>query len=470
MADRMFGTNGVRGVVNEYLTSELSLQMGKAIGISFRGNIAIATDTRVSADMVKASVAAGIMSTGYDVFDLGIVPTPALQFFVKKHPELVVGGVMITASHNPPEFNGIKCVSSDGTEASRAEEVKIEELYVTEIPCVQWNKVGKMEKFFNAGEMYVNNVISLVDSESIRKAGLTVCLDCANGAAFQTTPLLLKKLGVRAITLNSDAQGEFPGHESEPVEENLGDLISMVKFTKSDLGIAHDGDADRCVFISSSGKYTSGDKCLALLARYILSKKKGIIVTPVSSSAIVEEVVNAAGGTVEYTAVGSPIVARKMMENGGIFGGEENGGMIFPDQQYCRDGAMAIAMMLECIVKVGPLNEQVTGLPIYYTEKRKVDCPNDMKKKVSEYIEQTNKDAKLDKTDGLKFTYNNGWVLVRPSGTEPIYRIYTESKDEAVAKERADKFQMMVLDYLDPEGTHDVTKETSKKKRSGSKA
>ncbi len=243
-----------------------------------------------------------------------------------------------------------------------------------------------------------------------------------------------------------------------------------MKFTKSDLGIAHDGDADRCVFISSSGKYTSGDKCLAILARYILSKKKGVIVTPVSSSSIVEDVVNSAGGTVEYTAVGSPIVARKMMENGGIFGGEENGGMIFPDQQYCRDGAMAIAMMLECIVKVGPLNEQVAGLPVYYNEKRKVDCPNDMKKKVSEYIEQTNKDARLDKTDGLKFIYNDGWVLVRPSGTEPIYRIYTESKDESLAKERADKFQMMVLDYLDPEGTHDVIKETLKKKRSGPQA
>ncbi|UAL07915.1 MAG: phosphoglucosamine mutase [Candidatus Methanogranum gryphiswaldense] len=466
MAERMFGTNGVRGVINEYLTCELSLQMGKAIGLAMKGNIVIATDTRVSVDMIKTSVAAGIMATGYNVIDLGIVPTPALQFFVKTHSEKVAGGVMITASHNPPQFNGIKCISSDGTEASRVEEVKVEELYNTEITCVPWNKVGKMERFLGAGEEYIDSVLSFVDREAIRNANLTVCLDCANGAAFQTTPLLLKKLGVRAITLNCNAQGEFPGHQSEPVEENLIDLMSLVKKTGSNIGIAHDGDADRCVFISSEGKYVSGDKCLAILSKYILSKKKGIIVTPVSSSLLVEEVVNASGGSIVYTAVGSPIVARKMMENGGVFGGEENGGMIFPDQQYCRDGAMAIAVMLECIVKTGPLNKQLAGLPVYYTEKKKVDCPNDMKKKVSEYIQQINKDVKVDDTDGLKFIYDDGWVLARPSGTEPIFRIYSESKNEVTAKERADKFEIMVLDYLDPEGIHEIEAIAPKKKKS----
>ncbi len=456
MAERMFGTNGVRGVVNEYLTSELSLQMGKAIGMAMRGTIAIATDTRVSAEMVKTAVAAGIMASGHDVLDLGIVPTPALQYFIKEHVG-VSGGVMITASHNPPEFNGIKCISDDGTEVDRMEEIRVEELYATEIPCVAWNKVGRMKRINGAGGMYIDHVVSLVDAELIKGAHLTACLDCANGAAFQTTPMLLGMLGVRAITLNCDAQGEFPGHPSEPVEENLGDLMSLVVSTGANLGIAHDGDADRCVFISSDGKYVSGDKSLALLSKYILSEKKGSVVTPVSSSSLVEDVVTEAGGTVVYTPVGSPIVARKMMEIDGVFGGEENGGLIFPEQQYCRDGAMAIAMMLECIVKSGPLNEQVSSLPVYYTEKRKVECPKEMKNKVLEYLENIDKNAKVDRTDGIKLIYDDGWVLARPSGTEPLFRIYSESRDESTAVQRANRFQAMVLDYLNPETVHELS-------------
>jgi phosphomannomutase/phosphoglucomutase len=464
MAERMFGTNGVRGVVNEYLTSELALKMGKAIGAVLRGKVAIATDTRVSGEMIRTAVSAGIMAVGFDVLDLGTVPTPALQYYIKTHTD-VAGGVMITASHNPPQFNGIKCVLDDGTEASRVEESRIEELYADDIPSVAWNKVGKEEKITGAGEAYVDHVISLVDSEAIRNAGLTVCLDCSNGAAYQTSPMLLEKLNVRAITINCNSQGEFPGHPSEPTEDNLKDLKYMTKATKSDLGIAHDGDADRCVFVSSDGKYVSGDKSLALLAKYILSKEKGLVVTPVSSSSLVEEVVNANGGKVVYTAVGSPIVARKMMENGAVFGGEENGGLIFPDQQYCRDGAMSIAMMLECIVMSESLASQVAALPVYYTEKRKTDCPEEMKKPLLEHIEQIVTDVKAENLDGLKFNYSDGWVLVRPSGTEPIFRVYSESKNRDVAISRADSFEKLAWDFVDPEGLHLVKKALQKKKR-----
>jgi phosphomannomutase/phosphoglucomutase len=448
LPERLFGTNGVRGVINEDMTSDLALQMGKAIGIAMGGTVAIATDTRVSADMIKAAVSSGIMSAGADVLDLGVLPTPALQYYVRTHSN-VNGGVMITASHNPPQFNGIKCISPDGTEASREEEEEIEAQYAKEIPCAPWNEIGDMGRIKGAGEEYIDAIISKVDSESIRKAGLKVCLDCANGAAYETAPLLLKKLNVRAITINCNPQGEFPGHPSEPTEENLKDLISLTEATESDLGIAHDGDADRCVFISNDGKYVSGDKSLALMSRYALSKKKGSIVTPVSSSSLVEEIVNGAGGSIDYTAVGSPIVARRMIETGAVFGGEENGGLIFPEHQYCRDGGLAIAKMLECIVKDGPLKSQISDFPVYYTMKKKIECPHSMKKNVLDHLAGESAGARMDNTDGMKILFDDGWVLVRPSGTEPVFRIFSESKDEAAAKERAEKYETLVKEYLD---------------------
>lgn len=450
MAARLFGTNGVRGVVNEDLTSELALQMGKAIGQVMKGTVAVATDTRSSGDMLRTAISSGLMSVGVNVLFLGMVPTPALQYYVKTHDK-VNGGIMITASHNPPQFNGIKCISADGTEASREEETLIEEIYATDIHTCKWDEAGTMDHVNEAGEAYIDSVLSHVDTDLIKKAGIVACLDCANGAAYETAPLLLKKLHIQTVTINCNAQGEFPGRPSEPTEENLADLISLTKNTRASIGIAHDGDADRCVFITDGGKFVSGDKSLALLAKLELSKKKGKVVTPISSSSMVEEVVNEAGGILIYTAVGSPIVARKMKEYEAIFGGEENGGLIFPQQQYCRDGAMTVAKMLEAIALYGPLSKQVGKLPVYYTQKRKIECPDNMKQAVINYLKKTVTDGIMDSTDGLKIIFDNGWVLARPSGTEPIFRIYSESKDEDVSIERANMFEGKVARFLDPD-------------------
>ena len=444
---KMFGTNGVRGVVNQDMNASLALQMGKAIGNVMPGTVAIACDTRDSCAMLKSAVSSGLMAVGCDVLDLGIVPTPAIQYYVKTHE--VSAGVMITASHNPPEFNGIKVIAADGTEASHDQESQIEETYDTEIPVVAWNKVGKYTVVSGAGDAYVDAVIAKLDVESIRHANLTVVLDCTNGAAFYTSPLLLKKLGVRAITLNSNPQGEFPGHLSEPTEDNLQDLLKMVKATDAVLGIAHDGDADRCVFVDGDGNYVPGDKTLAILGRSLVAANGGgTVVTPVATSSVVDEVVTGVGGSVVRTAVGSPVVARKMSEIGGIFGGEENGGLIFADHQYCRDGAMAIGRMLENIIKNGPLKEQVASLPVYYTVKKKMACPNDMKEKVLQYLDVETVDIAKDRSDGLKLLIGNDWVLARASGTEPIFRVYAESKNKAVAEELASKYLKLAQDYV----------------------
>ena len=443
---RLFGTNGVRGVVNEDLTVDLALKLGKAIGLYFNGKVAIASDTRNSGPMIKSAAASGMMSAGVDVIDLGIAPTPALQYFVGTHDD-VVGGVMITASHNPPQFNGIKCVGPTGRELIREEEERIESFYSSEIECKAWDSVGSISYDGSAIENYVNAVVERVDSSAIKNARLTVILDCANGAAFRSAPLLLSKLGVRAITLNSDPQG-VPNHPSEPTEDNLSELIAKVRSADVDLGIAHDGDADRTVFIDNEGNFVSGDKSLSILSKYILSKKKGLIVTPVSSSSMVEDVVKKAGGTIIYTAVGSPTVAKAMLDNKAVFGGEENGGLIFPEHQLCRDGAMTVAKMLECIVKEGALSKQVSALPVYHIEKRKIDCPNECKCGLLDHLASLSKGARTDRTDGLKMIYDDGWVLVRPSGTEPKFRIYSESKISEIAVKRADDTESAATEYM----------------------
>ncbi|MBR4504829.1 MAG: phosphoglucosamine mutase [Candidatus Methanomethylophilaceae archaeon] len=449
MTMKMFGTNGIRGIVNGYMTPELALKVGKAIAeVLGPGVIAIAKDTRTSSDMVVCAVESGLLSMGIDIMDLGMVPTPALQYYVRTHPN-VAAGVMITASHNPPEFNGIKCVSSDGTECSHEEEAAIESAYEMDLECPGWDGVGSITRISDAGEAYIDAVVSKVDAGLIREAGLKVCLDCSNGAASLTSPLLMKKLGVKALTINASPDGRFPGHYSEPTEDNLADLKRLTAESGCDLGMAHDGDADRCVFVTGSGRYVPGDQSLAILGRSAISKNGGgKVVTTVAASRVIEESVVSAGGEIVYTAVGSPIVAREMMADGAVFGGEENGGLIFADHQYCRDGAMAIAKMLEAVAKDGSLDSQVDSLPKYFTIKAAVQCPDDLKSLVINDIARRHEGERANLTDGLRIDYDDGWVLMRPSGTEPKFRVYSESKDKAAAERRSREFLMEASDII----------------------
>lgn len=439
MAERLFGTNGVRGVINEELTVQMATEVGQAIGTFMGGRVAIATDSRTSADMVRCAVSAGMMAAGIEVLDLGMLPTPALQYYVKNSG--VKGGVMITASHNPPQFNGIKCADFDGTEMPRNKEEAIESIYFEKsFANKSWRGVGTIKPVRGVGQSYANAVKRQVDFPTIQDAKLTVVLDCANGAGSVTSPYLLDQLGVRAITLNANPQGTFPGHESEPTPDHLKDLVAMVKATGADLGVAHDGDADRTIFVDDKGNYLYGDKSLALVSAYMVKEKGGgTVVTPVSTSSCVEDVVKKAGGEIIYTKVGSPIVARKMIEVNAVFGGEENGGLIFPEHQYCRDGAMAMAKVLEIVAKEGKLSKLMSQVPSYALDKRKLDCPNDIKEKVLKDLLERFADMRTDNTDGVKVLFDNGWSLVRPSGTEPIFRVYSESKTKDGAKKIGDR-------------------------------
>jgi phosphomannomutase / phosphoglucomutase len=449
MKERLFGTNGVRGVVNEFMTPTLALDVGRAIGTYMGGKVALATDSRTSAAMVGSAVAAGLMSAGANVIDLGMVATPVAQYYVKTAG--INGGIMITASHNPPEFNGIKVIDADGTEMHRSREEEIEAIYFSgKFISTDWRGVGRWMPGSGAVDRYLKAVVCRVDREAIAKAGLKVVMDCANGAGSVSSPQLLEMLGVTAITLNCNPLGTFPGHPSEPTEQHLADLKALVKQTGAALGIAHDGDADRTIFIDDRGRFVGGDRSLAVVASHMVRKAQGgKVVTPVSTSLCVQDAVQAAGGEVVYTRVGAPIVARKMKEIGAVFGGEENGGLIFPEHQYCRDGAMTAAKMLEIVSTQGSLAELLDQIPFYHLDKRRMHCPEAQKERILGMVSGAFPDSRIDLTDGLKVFFEGGWTLIRPSGTEPIFRIYSEGKDEKTAKQIADRCEKVLREIMD---------------------
>ncbi|MFP3871900.1 MAG: phosphoglucosamine mutase [Candidatus Natronoplasma sp.] len=447
----LFGTNGVRGVVNEDMNTDLALRLGKAIGtwVGKDNEVAIGTDPRISNQMLKNAVASGLMAAGCDVMDLGEAPTPAIQFYTKRSGNIDLA-VAITASHNPPEFNGIKCINEDGAELVRWMEEEIEDIYLSEdFELVEWSEVGR-KRSDDPLKMYKEAVKEKMDEKAIEEAKPKVVLDCANGAGCYSTPYLLKELGCHVITLNAQPDGSFPGHNSEPIKENLQDLIELTRETDADLGIAHDGDADRTIFIDEEGNYIHGDRILTLVAKKLVEENEGgTVVTPVSSSSSVKDVVVKNGGKLIYTAVGSPIVAQKMKEESAIFGGEENGGLIFAEHQFCRDGAMTAAQIVEMVSTEGKLSSLIDELPKYVLKKRGVECPDRLKGPLLEELKKEFQDEDYDDTDGLKIYYDDGWILIRPSGTEPKYRVYCEAEDEEKAENIVSEHQEKLRKLLE---------------------
>ncbi|MCD6503446.1 MAG: phosphoglucosamine mutase [Thermoplasmata archaeon] len=452
---RLFGTNGVRGVANKELTPHLALDVALAIG-TFLGEeklVVVGNDTRISGDAIKSAVISGLMATGHKVLDIGVIPTPGLQYFVKKHDE-VFAGVMITASHNPPEYNGIKLIWTDGTEAPREVEEKVEEIYFNRrFKLVEWEKMGSVLHYPGASQEYVKGVLSVVDVDAIKEREFHVIADVGNGAAYKTTPELLTRLNANVITLNAQPDGRFPARMPEPTYENIAYLSDIVKELGADFAVAHDGDADRAIFFDEKGRFIGGEYLLAMLAKYTIENTgRKIVVTPVSSGRVVEDAVKSAGGEIVYTKVGSPVVARKMIELGDkvAIGGEENGGIIYPPHQYCRDGAMAIALVMEMLSKTGKkLSEIFDELPKYYIIKTKVHAKDKeaMMKRAEEFLKGL--EAKEYITiDGIKAVFDDGWILVRPSGTEPIIRIFVEFTREEKAKRMVDE----ILEILKKKG------------------
>jgi phosphomannomutase/phosphoglucomutase len=425
---RLFGTNGVRGVVGKDLTPELVFSIGIALGRLRKGRIAVGRDTRTSGETLCKALKAGLLATGSDVYDCGILPTPALQFLVRDGYD---GGAMITASHNPPEYNGVKIIEPDGTEMGDEETIQLEELiFGSGIPFTAWDEAGKDILVPHLLERYIEGILHHFPGSPGK--GMTVVADPGSGPACITTPKILEGLGCRVLTVNGVMDGTFPGRLPEPSAEGLKNLADLVVSSGASFGVAHDGDADRAVFIDENGQFIEENAEFAIMVQNICRQKKGIVVTPVSSGQVVEEAARREGCTIRYTPVGSIYVARTMrelIEKGEpvVFGGEGNGGLIFPDHQFCRDGGMTAAMMVSLLVSSQKkLSELALQLPKRHIIKDKIVAKKGAE--ILALLPEQFPGSTIDRTDGVKIFTKNGWALVRASGTEPIIRIIIDAK------------------------------------------
>jgi phosphomannomutase / phosphoglucomutase len=425
---RLFGTNGVRGVTGKDMTPELVFSIGRALGQMRKGRIAVGRDTRTSGETLCNALKAGLLATGCDVDDCGILPTPALQYLVR---DGYAGGAVITASHNPPEYNGVKIIEPDGTEMGDEETVQLEEQIFSPAPSVaSWEQVGKETPVPHLLDRYIDGIIHHFPGTPGK--GMTVVVDPGSGPACITTSKILEGLGCRVLTVNGVMDGTFPGRLPEPSVEGLKSLADLVVSSGASFGVAHDGDADRAVFVDENGRFVEENAEFAIVVQHICRKKKGVIVTPVSSGQVVEETALRGGSTVRYTPVGSIYVARTMrtlLENGEpvIFGGEGNGGLIFPDHQFCRDGGMTAAMMVSLLAGSDKkLSDLVSQLPERHIIKDKITAQKGAE--ILAGLPRLYHDCRIDLTDGVKIFTKDAWALVRVSGTEPIIRIIIDAK------------------------------------------
>ena len=432
---KLFGTNGVRGIINEDLTVELALNLARATGTLLGpGKVALARDSRMGGEMFTEALISGLISTGCSVVDIGPTPTPTLQYMI---PRLgCIAGVMVTASHNPPHFNGIKVIGANGIEASRETESQIETVYNSnKFKAAEWDKIGEATRYDSAIDVYIKGIKSLVNIDTIKKKNLRVVIDGANSVGSLVTPRLLRELGCSVVSLNAQLDGTFPGRNPEPIPENLKDLSKAVVAMGADLGIAHDGDADRATFVDETGRVLWGDQSFAIIASRVLAKKKGsTLVTPVSSGRLIEDVAKKAGAKLDWTKVGSVVVSHRIEEIHAELGGEENGGVFYPAHQPVRDGAMTASQIIEIIaLENKTLSQLVSELPTYFNTKVKVEVAPEKKEPLLEVLLDLTKDMNRITLDGVKLVRDEGWILIRPSGTEPLYRCFAEGKTQETA-------------------------------------
>jgi len=433
---QMFGTNGVRGVVGETMTPALVLKIGAALGSMRKGTIAVGRDTRTSGEALAHALKAGLLMTGCDVVDMGILPTPALQYIIKTGR--FSGGAMITASHNPPEYNGVKIIEADGTEMSDDEIIRLEgRFFAGEFDTASWEGVGTETAAPDRLEEYIEAVVRHFPAGI--GEGMTVVVDPGSGPAALTTPVILSRMGCRVHTINARLDGTFPGRMPEPTPEGLRPLSEMVVATGADFGVAHDGDADRAVFVDNKGCYIEENYEFGLIEDYVCGRNSGgLVVTPVATSRLILDVAEKHGCTVDYTPVGSIYVARRMIElisegKKVSFGGEGNGGLIYPDHQFCRDGGMTAAMMVAVLASHNgrELSEIQGDLPLYHLVKEKHHTRDPAT--LVRAVEEAFPGETIEKIDGIKIIRDDAWALIRASGTEPMIRIMVESQDPDVA-------------------------------------
>jgi len=426
---KLFGTNGVRGVFSEDFTLEFVNDLVMSLAAYFKqGKILVGYDGRHSSPIVAKVVSSALNYSGLDCYMAGLVPTPCLEYATKKLG--YDGGLMITASHNPPQYNGIKPVASDGVEISREDERKIEQIFAEK----NWIKASTFGKSFeetNVISTYIDGIISLIDIDSIKAKKFKVCLDLGNGAQSVTAKKLCENLDCDVHTINEEINGDFPGRGSEPTPQNLDELSKLVVDTNSNFGIAFDGDGDRSIFCDETGKILTGDSSALLLCDYLLQQyPNSQVVTCLNSGNIIENIVEKTNSHVVRTKVGSVEVSRRMVNDDALVGYEENGGFMFGNHNHVRDGAMTLALMLDLLSKSQlDLSQNIKNLPPSFTTKTKIECSLEKSKIVISELLKEFPDSNT--SDGIKIQVDkDNWVMIRPSGTEPIIRIYGESNSQ----------------------------------------
>ena len=440
---KLFGTSGIRGKVKSEVTAELALNVGKSLA-SYLGNdgtVVLGYDTRTTNIMLDQAICAGLLESGVNVIKIGMVPTPLVGYATEKLN--ADAGIMLTASHNPSEYNGIKLWNKNGMAYTSSQESEIEDIYNNKTyKSVNWDKVGSLSFNDEIKSKYVDDLVDLVDI----KPGLKVVIDCASGAGSEISPLVFRKAGCQVTTLNSQVDGFFPGRNPEPNADNLQTLMKTVVSIGADLGIAHDGDADRMITVDEKGNISPFDSLLALISK----KFGGTVVTTVDAGLCMDESLKEVGGKVLRTKVGDVNVAEVIIEENATFGGEPSGTWLHPDFCMCPDGILSGLRMAEIVSREGKLSKLLEEIPTYPNIREKITCSKEAKFKVMENMEELLNSEfddikEVNSIDGVRLTFNDdSWVLVRPSGTEDYVRITLESKNQ----ERAESIRDICVELI----------------------
>lgn len=430
----MVSVSGVRGRVGAALTPEIMAKFASGFGAwakagagGGRVNIVVGRDSRVSGPMFHPVVLSALQSVGCDVIDVGLAPTPTIQLAVEHHH--AAGGLAITASHNPIEWNALKFIGPSGLFLDGTEASEMRAVVDGDIPRATWDQLGVIETDTGAIERHIAQILALpfIDVDGIRRKGFHVALDCVRGAGGAFMPSLLKQLGCRVSSINLETDGVFP-RSPEPIAENLGELEALVKSSGADVGFAVDPDVDRLALVSDEGKAIGEDYTLALAAKVVLRTREGPIVTNLSTSRILDDIANEQNRKVIRAPVGEVNVATRMRNEKAPVGGEGNGGVILTEMHLGRDAPVGAALILQLLLEESrSLSAIVASYPRYSIVKDKLDRPSVALDDVYESLRKTFLDAEVDTQDGLRLTWPDRWVHVRPSGTEPIVRVIAEA-------------------------------------------
>jgi phosphomannomutase len=443
MAENLIiSVSGMRGVVGENLTPIVAAEYGCAFGTFLRSNIdtgsrpftvCLGRDSRVSGQMLMSAVAAGLGAVGVNVIDLGLVPTPSVGIMLRQLG--CEGGVIITASHNPIPYNGIKLLLSNGMAPPPATASEIRRTFWDRhFHFVDSARCGKITCNAQANHIHIEKVLAIVDAGQIAGKGYKVVLDSVNGAGGAITKALLAELGCDVVAVNDEPTGLF-AHEPEPTAANLTGLCWRVKQEKADLGFAQDPDADRLAIVDEKGTYIGEEYTLALAAKQVFSKQTGTAAANLSTSRMIDDVARRAGGSVIRTPVGEANVANAMIEHNCIIGGEGNGGVIDLRVGPIRDSLTGIALVLQLMVETGKsISQLVQEIGGYCMHKDKFTADPQQARQIQELAVARFDDATMNLSDGLRLDFPDGWIHLRTSNTEPVMRVIVEAKDEPTAR------------------------------------